>query len=291
MLLKNKTLMFQKKIYLLAFIFISVVSYSQQTAVYTNDLVDFNRAYELYNDHQYLAAQNLFSTVKENSSEENIKSNCAYYIANSAIRLNQQNADNLMEQFVKEYPTSLKRNSAYINVGNYYFDNGKYSYARKWYDKVDEFNLNASEKEPFYFNNGYAYCKNKQYADAKKYFNRISTSEKYGAQSKYYLGYIAYEGDDYKEANELFEEVKDEERYSKDMSYYQADMNFKLGKFQKAIDLGLEQYYNSSPKEKSELSKIVGESYFNLEKYEEAIPYLQEYKGKKGSGITLIITY
>ncbi len=282
MLLKNKILMFQKNIYLLAFIFISVVSYSQQTAVYTNDLVDFNRAYELYNDHQYLAAQNLFSTVKENSSEENIKSNCAYYIANSAIRLNQQNADNLMEQFVKEYPTSLKRNSAYINVGNYYFDNGKYSYARKWYDKVDEFNLSASEKEQFYFNNGYAYFKNKQYADAKKYFNRISTSEKYGAQSKYYLGYIAYEGDDYKEANELFEEVKDEERYSKDMSYYQADMNFKLGKFQKAIDLGLEQYESSSPKEKSELSKIIGESYFNLEKYEEAIPYLQEYKGKKG---------
>ncbi len=282
MLQKNKILMFHKNIYFLAFVFISAASYSQKTAVYTNDLVDYNRAYELYNDNQFLAAQTLFSDVKQNSSEENIKSNCAYYIANSAIRLNQQNADNLMEKFVEDYPTSLKRNSAYINVGNYYFDNGKYSHARKWFDKVDEFNLNASEKEQFYFNNGYAYFKNKQYADAKKYFNRISTSEKYGAQAKYYLGYIAYEGDDYEEANRLFEEVKDEERYSKNMSYYQADMNFKLGKFQEAIDLGLEQYDNSSPKEKSELSKIIGESYFNLEKYEEAIPYLKEYKGKKG---------
>jgi tetratricopeptide (TPR) repeat protein len=41
--------------------------------------------------------------------------------------------------------------------------------------------------------------------------------------------------------------------------------------------------------EKSELNKIIGESYFNLKKYEQAIPYLA-YKGKKGSGIILIIT-
>ncbi|MEM1001709.1 MAG: tetratricopeptide repeat protein [Bacteroidota bacterium] len=32
----------------------------------------------------------------------------------------------------------------------------------------------------------------------------------------------------------------------------------------------------------SELNKIIGESYFNLGKYQEAIPYLQAYEGKKG---------
>ena len=34
--------------------------------------------------------------------------------------------------------------------------------------------------------------------------------------------------------------------------------------------------------EHSEISKIVGESYFNLKKYEEAIPHLKNYKGKRG---------
>ena len=256
--------------------------FSQESAIYSNDLEEYHKAFELYNNQQFLAAQVLFSEIKEKSSDETVKSNAAYYIANSAIRLNQQNADNLMEQFVADYPTSIKRNSAYIHVANYYFENGKYSHAQKWYDKVDEFSLSASEKETYYFNNGYAYFKNKRYDEAKKYFNRVSTSEKYGSQAKYYLGFIAYEGDDYQEANELFEEVKDEAHYSKDMSYYQADMNFKLGKFQEAIDLGTEQYDRSSPRERSELSKIIGESYFNLEQYEEAIPYLKEYKGKRG---------
>ncbi len=38
----------------------------------------------------------------------------------------------------------------------------------------------------------------------------------------------------------------------------------------------------SSATEKSELNKIIGESYFNLKQYDKAIPFLKEYRGKKG---------
>jgi TolA-binding protein len=38
----------------------------------------------------------------------------------------------------------------------------------------------------------------------------------------------------------------------------------------------------SSAQEKSELNKIIGESYFNLKQYDKAIPYLTQYKGRKG---------
>lgn len=264
------------------FLSLSFSSFSQQSAVYTNHLVDFNQALEMYNNKQYLAAQNLFDKIKNNSADQTLQSDCAYYIANAAVRLNQQNADQLMEEFVEKYPTSLKRNSAYLDVANYYFDSGKYPQAQNWYDKVDESNLSRSEQERFEFNNGYVYFKAKQFDKAKNYFNSVSTSQKYGSQAKYYLGFIAYEGDDYEEANELFEEVKGEERYSEDLSYYQADMNFKLGKFEKAIEMGKVQFGKSNPQEKSQLSKIIGESYFNLDNYSEAIPYLKEYKGTRG---------
>lgn len=264
------------------FLSLSINAFSQQTAVYTNDLAEFNQALELYNNGQYLAAQTLFAKIEESNRDETVKSDCAYYVANAAVRLNQQNADQLMEEFVAKYPTSIKRNSAYIDVANYYFENGKYSYAQKWYDKVDEGSLSRNEQDQFNFNNGYAYFKAKRYDDAKPFFNKVSNSEKYGSQAKYYLGFIAYEGDDYEEANKNFEEVKGEERYSEDLSYYQADMNFKLGKFEKAIQMGKEQFDKSNPQEKSQLSKIIGESYFNLGKYDEAVPYLKEYKGTRG---------
>ncbi len=107
-------------------------------------------------------------------------------------------------------------------------------------------------------------------------------SAEYGSQAKYYLGFMAYEGDDYKEATKYFDAVSGEEKYKEKLSYYQADMNFKLGNFQKAIDLGEKAMAKSTPLEKSELNKIIGESYFNLKKYDKAIPYLENYKGKKG---------
>ncbi|GAA4959351.1 tetratricopeptide repeat protein [Algibacter aquimarinus] len=256
---------------------------AQQSATYTSSLVDYQKALSLYNNQQYLAAQSLFRQVKKTANEEILQSDCTYYIANCAVRLNQQNADGLVEDFVKEYPTSTKRNTAFVDVADYYFANGKYAYARKWYDKVDENALGRKEKEKYYFNNGYTAFSTKQYKDAKKYLGRVENSQEYGAQAKYYIGFMAYEGDDYDEANEYFDQVSDKERYKEKLSYYQADLNFKLGKFEKAIELAKERLAKTDDEaEVSELSKIIGESYFNLEQYAEAIPFLNEYKGKKG---------
>ncbi|MDC7996123.1 tetratricopeptide repeat protein [Altibacter sp. HG106] len=260
----------------------SLSTIAQQTAAFTNELALYNKAIELYNNQQFLAAQSLFTQVKQSATDMTVEGDCAYYIANCAVRFNQQNADALMEEFVAEYPTSIKRNDAYLNVAHYYFENGRYAYARKWYDKIDPSGLSRAERERFDFNNGYAYFTSKRYNEAKNYFNRVSTSQQYGSQAKYYLGFIAYEGDDYQEATQLFDEVQDQERYAEGLSYYQADMNFKLGNFQKAIDMAMEQYDSSNPRERSELAKIIGESHFNLEQYSQAIPFLQEYKGRRG---------
>ncbi len=272
-----------KRAYLLVvFISISFSAICQQSAAYTHKLVDFNRALELYNNQQYLAAQNIFAEVKDKTDDEKIKGDAAYYIANAAVRLNQPGADRLMENFVTRYPTSTKTNSAYLDVADYYFQTGKYALSRKWYDRVDENAMSRKDRERFYFNNGYAYFKSNQLEEAQTYFNRVRDSKEYGAQAKYYLGYIAYEGDDYEEANEYFEEVKGNDRYTEDLSYFQADMNFKLGNFEKAIEQGLEQLPKANRQEIPQLNKIIGESYFNLGKYEEAIPYLKGYNGLRG---------
>ncbi len=255
---------------------------AQQSAIYTNELVQYNQALELYNNKQFLAAQNLFDKVRDAVDDENIDANCSYYIANCAVWLNQKDADQLLENFVVQYPTSIKRNSAYLDAATYYFDNGKYAYARKWYEKVDEGSLSRIEKERFNFNNGYAYFKIQRFNEAKKYLNRVQDSPEYGAKAKYYLGFIAYEGDNYKEADKLFDEVKDLDQYNKNLSYFQSDMNFKSGNFEEAIKEGLVQLPKSKPSERSELNKIIGESYFKLGQYEKAIPYLKEYKGRKG---------
>ncbi|WP_100616258.1 tetratricopeptide repeat protein [Confluentibacter citreus] len=255
---------------------------AQQSATYTSDLVDFQKALTLYNNQQYLASQSLFATIQKTAKEDVLKSDCAYYIANCAVRLNQQNADRLVEDFVEDYPTSTKRNTAFVDVADYYFVNGKFPHALKWYDKVDEDALSRKEMEKFNFNYGYSAFSAKQYKAAKEYLGKVENSQEYGSQAKYYIGFMAYEGDDYEQANQYFEQVGDQERYKEKLSYYQADLNFKLGKFEEAIKLAKEQLAKGDQSEVSELSKIIGESYFNLNEYAAAIPYLKAYKGKNG---------
>jgi tetratricopeptide (TPR) repeat protein len=255
---------------------------AQQSTIYTHQLKDFDRAVTLYNDKQYQAAQILFEKTKAENQDTEVQADCAYYIADCAIHLNQKNADVLMEDFVEDYPTSTKSNQAYIEVAGYHFSQGRYKQALEWYDKVDENTLGSADRDRYNFQKGYSYFNAGDKKEADKYLDKVKNSEKYGSQAKYYLGFMAYEGDDYKKATQYFEQVEDQEKYSEKMSYFQADMAFKEGQFQKAIDLGVPQLPKSDANEKSELSKIIGESYFNLGEYSKAIPYLKAYRGNKG---------
>ena len=273
-----------KKITTLLPIFLGtvVLGIAQETKIYTHDQKQYQDALALYNNEQYQAAQSIFSKVKEDTDNLETQANSAYYEANAAVRLNQLGADRLMESFVANYPTSTKRNSAFVDVAEYYFETGKYPYALKWYDKVDQKALSRGEMDKFNFNYGYSLFSSGKQKQAERYLRKVENSPKYGSQSKYYQGYIAYQQDDYDTANQRFDEINDPKILEEKMDYYQADMNFKLGKFEQAIALAKKQMAKNDRKEKSELSKIIGDSYFNLEQYAEAIPYLEQYRGKKG---------
>ena len=274
---------YKKVVFPLVIFFITITIVAQKTAIYTNSLSEYNHAIKLYQNKAFIAAQQQFNEIKsqfDNSSE--LKANCEYYVANCAVRLEQPNSDDLMQQFVAKYPTSLKRNSAFMDVANYYFKIGKYSYAAKWYSRVNTTNLTINSEEDFNFKYAYSLFANKVYSKAKEYFLLLLDSQEYGAQAKYYYGYIAYKNDDYETADTYLEEVVEDKNFKTKVSYYLADMNFKLGKFEKAIEHGLPLLEKAKRVEHSEISKIIGESYFNLQKYEEAILHLKNYKGKRG---------
>jgi len=272
----------KKTALLLYFIGIIISGYAQESKIYTHPQKQYQDALALYNSKQYQAAQTIFEKVQTSTKDFETEANSAYYVANAAVRLNQLGADRLMENFVANYPTSTKRNSAFMDVADYYFENGKYPYALTWYRKVDQNSMSSLEKERFNFNMGYSLFSSKKPKEAERYLSKVSTSATYGSQAKYYLGYIAYQQDDYEGANERFDQISDQEELSDKLSYYQADMNFKLGKFEEAIELAKSQLTKSDRQEVSELNKIIGESYFNLEQYSNAIPYLEAYKGKRG---------
>ena len=265
------------------FILTFYIGFGQQSKIYTNDLIVYNHAAELYLNKDYNAAQILFKRIKNSFNDASeLKARSYYYEAFCAIRLGQKDGDELMKSFFEKYPTSTKRTNAYLEVSDYYFKEGKYAYALKWYSKVDTSNLSSYNKEEFIFNKAYSYYAVGSNTNAKKYFSELLDSPKYGSQAKYYYGFMAYKEDDFAEADKYLSEVSAKNKSGKEIDYFLVNIKFKTGKFQEAIDAGLPLLKKSKGIQKSELSKIIGECYFNLKEYEKAVPYLLEYKGKKG---------
>ena len=58
---------------------------AQQTASYTHELRDYNKALELFRNGQYLAAQSLFDRLGRATEDMGVKADCAYYMANCAL--------------------------------------------------------------------------------------------------------------------------------------------------------------------------------------------------------------
>ncbi|WPR70209.1 tetratricopeptide repeat protein [Flavobacterium sp. NG2] len=255
---------------------------AQKSAVYTHELKNFDKAVSLYRDGQYASSLTLFEQVYIESKDQEVKSDCSYYQASAAIHLDRGNAGDLIDRFLTEYPTSAKSNQANIEIAQYYFEQKNYSSALRYFQKVEEYQLKREDRDKFNFQKGYCLFNAKNKKEATIYLNKVVKSPEYGSQAKYYLGFMAYEGNDYSQANKYFDEVSGDDKYKEKLSYYQADMNFKQGNFQKAIELGEKAMAKSTAIEKSELNKIIGESYFNLKKYDKAIPYLTAYKGKRG---------
>lgn len=258
---------------------------AQNTEIDTHNAVTFHKAVDLFSNKQYAAAQTFFKKVKGNNSNEILDKNAAdldYYIAKSAIYLNQPNAEYLIENFVANHPSHPKNKKLYFDLGNYYFDAGKYANTRKWYQNVDFNSLSKNEKDTYNFNLGYALYASKRYEQSEKYLKAVSKNSPNFSQANYYLGYVAYKDNDYDKADAYFEEIEDKSQLNNQLSYYKADKFFKQGNFKQAIVEANKVLPKAKNKEKSELNKIIGESYFNQKAYAEAIDYLELYKGKGG---------
>ncbi|MEC4113484.1 tetratricopeptide repeat protein [Myroides pelagicus] len=259
---------------------------AQQSAVYNNEYQEFEHAVRLFNEEQYLAAQLIFQKVKNTQFAQNkeMEADCAYYIANCAIRLDQSTAEQKIDDFVNKYPTSAKQHQAYLDVTDYYFSKGDYRKALHYATKIqDPKYVGDLAEDKYNFQKGYSFFYVKNMKEAKRTLRKVRPGSEWGDQASYYLGYMAYDSDNVEDAEKLFEKVGDKSKYQERIGYYRADMNFKSGNFEKAIAEGLGQLDKTEDEaQRSELQKIVGESYFNTSQFENALPYLLSYEGKEG---------
>ena len=256
--------------------------FGQASDQYFNPDTQYVKAVNLYSDKAYKAAEYAFEKLKNQITDRQKLGDVYFYLASIAVRTGADNAGDLLAYFTKHFPTHPKRTVVYFDAADYYFSHGDLKQAQSYIMQVDPGSLSPNEYEKYNFYLGYTYLKQNDYKKASRLFEKLLDSKQYGKQARYYYGYAAYKQDDFAKAKKYFDMVAEDSNFNRKLPYYRADMYFKLQQFDKAIDEALKIYDKARRNEKSQLAKIIGESYFNLGKYAEAIPYLKAYRGVKG---------
>ncbi|WOC40808.1 tetratricopeptide repeat protein [Polaribacter sp. HL-MS24] len=257
-------------------------AFSQQSYGDTNPKAAFQNALRLYQSKAYSVAQKTFENLSiEAPKYSSLHSEASYYEAMCAVFLNQKNAEEKIKLFITENPTSIQKNNAFWNVGNYYFSLNNAARSLKWFQKVAPETLSKEQKNELNFKMGYALLSTKNYELAQKRFSSLRNNPKYGNDASYYYGFIAYTLEDYDTAEASFKKLENNNSYAASVSYHLLDIYFKSGEFDRCIALGNQLLLTVKSREQSMISKIVGESYFHLKKYKEAIPFLKAYKGER----------
>ncbi len=259
-------------------------SWAQVSDKYSSELVGYYRAQDLFEKEQFAAARKEFRTfidanVRQKNDPFYIKS--LYYEGLSALELFNNDAIPLLEQFNKDYPESIYRNDIFLRIGRYFYQKKDYKKALEYLAKLDRGKVENADLDEFYFKLGYANFTEKMYPEAKSAFLESKESAtQYGPPSLYYYSHISYLDSSYQTALEGFERLLKDERFSKIVPFYIVQIYYLQGKYDEVVKYSTRDLDSLKPQEKVQMNHIIGDAFFKLGKYDEAVPYLEYYNQK-----------
>lgn len=260
--------------------FIGLQASAQQTLVYSQPTADFNKALDLFHAQRYSAAEHLFEQVSKAcvNDESSMKIDADYYAAVCSMDLFHDDAERRLTTFVQMHPQSPKVMKVYFLLGNYAYRKRKFKDALPWYYKVEVSSLDKDEEQEFYYKRGYSDFYLNHYDSAKTDLAQVKDAgSTYSPAATYYYGYIAYKQKNYQTAINCFETLKHDPRFSSVVPYYIAQMYYLQGAYDK-VPQAVIPLIDSAKKPDAlfnvtETYKLIAESYYHLQKYNDAIPY------------------
>lgn len=196
----------------------------------------------------------------------------------AALYLGQPDAEKRLLHFVElEAPTNIA-NRAQLALGNYYYDQRDYNAAILYLSKVSTLELANQEIIEQKFKLGYSYFVKKRFDRAKPLFQQIRDAKtQYYYPSNYYYGITEFFDGDYDKALEGFNNAKQSSRYKNIVPVYLVQIYFARRQYNDVIREGKGLVKNNNIRERNQVAQLVGQSYFELGNYRQALPLLEQY--------------
>jgi TolA-binding protein len=258
----------------------------QQSLYHTQDNALYQQGIELYRNGKYSAAQQIFHdlALEYASTNTEILSRSEYYEAMCALKLFNQDAEFLVNKYIANNIESPLANDAYFALANYFFQSKSYSRALEYYQQVDHLQLSSNDLAEYYFKCGYCYFMKNDLDKARYSFGEIKDMDtKYSAPALYYYSHINYIQKNYQTALNGFLKLTSDNNFGPIVPYYITHIYYLQQKYEEVIAYAPSLMENVTEKRRAEVSRIIGESYFKLERYKEALPYLETFQDQAAS--------
>ena len=272
-------------ILLLLLLFASILTQAQQTVYYQSINPEIQKAIELYQVRNYISALNLFDQIALKSDENSdLRAEAMFYKALCGLKLDNGNAEEQIADFMKQFPESSFRNRALFEQAIYQFDKKKYNAVLKTFDGLNKAELSSDELIYYYYLRGYSNFDLEKMDAATADFSQIKEGNSiYAAPAQYYYGHIKYLKGDYEAALKEFVKLKKNPVFEKVIPFYISQIYYKQGKYREVVDYTAPLINKVSADQQPELSRILGDSYFHLSEFKNAIQFLEFYLSDKNN--------
>lgn len=252
--------------------------FAQQSTIYTEENKDFKKALRLYNKQKYGAAQKIFRDVSSyyGDGEFTVKTESEFFEAACAFYLYHPNTEVLLTAFLNNYPESPRVREAVYLMGLYKYRENDYDEALVWFKKVDKSILVGDDVHEYNFKTGYCYFTVGENDKALVYLSKSKDIEnKYQVYALYYCAHIYYLQGNYESALTNFEQLSKNDKFAKIVPYYITQIYFIQKRYDDLIAYAPQYLETATSKRKPEIARMIGEAYYQREKFEEALPYLE----------------
>lgn len=254
---------------------------AQQSAIYRDQDKDLKEGLELFNKDQFGAAQQKFTEYlrRTEGGGSTSRADATFYKAMCALQLDQNNGEALVVSFLDNFPESSKANLARFEMGKVLFVEKKFKKASSWLQQVRVEKLSADHHTEYQFYSGYCFFADKAYTKAQPLFEQVmNAGGDFGDAATYYYYYTVFQDKNYDTALKGFLELLNSKEYANSSRFLVAQIYYAQEKFDEVVSLAPELMRNAKPDQQIEMARILGDSYFRLNRYAEAIPYLEQYK-------------
>ncbi len=238
---------------------------------------------ELFNAEKYGAAIFEFQKLQEFAEPASVFADEAnYHIPVCYLEIGNPNGRKMVEAFIAENAESPRINNAWFRLGNADFNQKHYKQALLAFKKIDRYALSGKELDEYCFKSGFCNLEAGNKDIAKVLFAELK--DKPGPlsdASKYYWAHISYLEGKYDVALNEFDKIENSAQYAAVIPFYKAQIYFAQEKYSKVVEIGAKLMNQANEERKMELSKVLGVSYYQLKKYDKALPYIIIYLKSK----------